>query len=212
MSLSVIDHVNMAIQSVGGDDFITSLTEGTNEATNANLRYDQSRRALLESHYWNFALKRASLNRLTETPAFDFNYQFQLPSDYLRMVGTERQLDSAAVGDPSFNGYVTVSYETVFNLPDRYRIEGDKLLYDDQDCKILYVRDLEDTSLFTPTFSDALIMKIAADMAYKITGSRTVEADARVQAERALEHAKVTDAQQGTRERVQRSTLLASRW
>ena len=82
---SKVEICNLALQNVGANS-ITSLVEGTAEANECSLRYDTARLALLNMHIWNFAVKRAQLARLTATPEFNYNYKFQLPTDFLYMV------------------------------------------------------------------------------------------------------------------------------
>lgn len=47
---------------------------------------DGIKRAVLQSKSWRFALKRATLSRLTEEPKFGYKYQYQLPHDFARLM------------------------------------------------------------------------------------------------------------------------------
>ena len=76
-----------------GDDPITSLTEDTERARLCNAFYESSRDSLLRSHPWNFAITRATLAKLSSTPAYGFAYQYALPTDpyCLRVLEMEYQ-------------------------------------------------------------------------------------------------------------------------
>ena len=64
-----------------GDDPITSLTDDTERARLCNAFYTDARDAVLRSHPWNFAITRTSLAKLSDAPAYGFNYQYSLPTD-----------------------------------------------------------------------------------------------------------------------------------
>lgn len=212
MSVSKVEICNFALQLVG-DESILSLADATVPAQQCNLRYDSSRRAVLEKGYWNFALSRVSLAREATTPVFDFSYQFTLPSDCLKVVGTERELGTHFGTDPLFNGYKVVGFSEPFTGKDRYKIEGRSLLYDQDACKILYLRDFEDTTKFAPLFVEALALYLASRIAYKITGSRTMERELLDEYDRYMKReALLSDSQQGTQERTTVSRLVSTRY
>jgi len=211
MSVSKVEICNNALQTLG-DESIISLSDGTSQAEQCNLRYDSARRAVLEMHPWNFALSRVSLPLSAQTPAFDFSYQFTLPADCLRVVATDKQLETRYNNDPMFNGYKTVGFNTAFSGRDRYKIEGRNVLYDDDVCNILYIRDETNTTVFTPLFVEAFTIYLASRLAYKITGSRTMEREKLSEFEDFFSRmARVSDAQQGTIERSDTSRLLSVR-
>lgn len=69
---------------------IASLEDESDRATYCANLYPQLRDSMLREHFWNCAIKRVLLSPLSTTPAFDYQYQFQLPTDFLRLyqVGT----------------------------------------------------------------------------------------------------------------------------
>lgn len=212
MSVSKVEICNMALQLLG-DESIISLSDGTTQAEQCNFRYDSARRSVLEMHPWNFALKRASLPLSSTKPAFDFSHQFTLPSDLLRVIATDKELDVVYNSDPYFNGYKTIGFQTAFSSGrDRYKIEGRNLLYDDDVCNVLYLRDEEDTTLFSPLFVEALALFLASRIVYKITGSRTMEKEFLAEFDNYMARvARTVDAQQGTIERSDTSRMLSVR-
>ena len=72
-----------------GHSPISSLDEPGAGALLAKNLYDSTYAAFLSSNNWSFNKKYLNLNRLSEEPAHpDFKYQFQLPSDYVRVSTT----------------------------------------------------------------------------------------------------------------------------
>lgn len=212
MSVSKVEICNYALQAIG-DESILSLSDATVPAQQCNLRYDSSRRAVLEMGLWNFAIKRVSLPLSAQTPAFDFGQAFTLPGDLLRVIGTERELGVNFGTDPLFNGYKTIGFGDAYNGRDRYKIESGKLLYDDDVCKIAYIWNNEDTTTYSPLFVECLSLYLASRIAYKITGSRTMEQDLLQEFYKImLKEAKVSDSQQGTVERGTKSRFVSVRF
>lgn len=145
-----INIINAALIKLGSDLINSRSQANSKSAKVANQLYDMLRQELLRRHPWNFATKRASLALLTTEPAFEYSYEFQLPADCLRVI---------RLRDP---------YQT-------YKIEGRKILTNDTTCQIIYIADIDDTSLFDPLFSNVLSIYLAYRMASAITGSSQLE-------------------------------------
>ena len=64
-----------------GDDPITALTDDTERARLCNAFYVPSRDLVLRSHPWNFAVTRATLAQLSDTPVYEYGYQYAFPND-----------------------------------------------------------------------------------------------------------------------------------
>jgi len=82
---SSVQICNRALQRLGVKR-ITALTDDSRNARACNVAYDSVRKALLRSHPWGFAVKRASIAADTVAPAFNKARYFTLPSDYLRLL------------------------------------------------------------------------------------------------------------------------------
>ncbi len=208
---SKVEICNFALQNLGANN-ITSLNENTTEAIECNLRFDSSRRALLQMHLWNFAIKRAVLNRETSTPAFNYNYQFALPSDFLYavMTGLEENFQSPAPQIVNTNLYVNdvPSYGGI----DKYRIEGRKLLSYEETVNLIYVADVEDTSSYSATFTELLARYLSYQIAYRVVGSKS-ERDTQKQIfEQELADFQSIDSQQGVIDRLEVSQFLSERF
>jgi len=145
--MSATDICNMALGWLGAKR-ITSLDDGSVQAIHCKLHYEQTRDALLRSHWWRFASARASLSQDTDTPDFEYDYQYSLPSDFLRLKSVFSE-----------NGTATE------NTRYSYAIEGNKILTDDEESDntldIRYIKRVTDTAQFDPLFTEVLILKLA---------------------------------------------------
>jgi hypothetical protein len=143
---SEVSIVNGALARLG-DDVILSLSDDSKRARLANLLYADVRDTVLRAHPWNFATARAQLGQLVAMPAFGYTHQYQLPSDpyCLRVL----EMDNP--------GYT-------------FKIEGRVLLTDEDPCYIRYIARITDPAQFDATFTEALSARLAAEMAYALTG------------------------------------------
>jgi hypothetical protein len=55
-----------------------------------------------------------------------------------------------------------------------FKVEGRKLLTDEGTAKILYIAQVTDTAQFDPIFTEVLTARLAAELAYSITGSNSL--------------------------------------
>lgn len=118
-------------------------TDTVVEAIYCRLHYDQTRRALLRSHWWRFARARATLSTTT-APAFQWTYAFTLPADFLRMIDVHDNSDN-----PTGSAVET------------YQLEGNVLMMDSSSCQLRYVRDVTNTGVWDPLFTEVMILQLA---------------------------------------------------
>jgi hypothetical protein len=109
--------------------------------------YPQERDSLLRSHWWRFATKRATLSEDTDAPDFDWDNQFDLPNDFLRM-------------------------KELYNTNYSYSLEGQKLLTDDSTAEIVYIARITDASKFDPLFVEVLALKLAIRLCMALSQDR----------------------------------------
>jgi len=208
---SKVEICNFALQNLG-QELITSLDEKTKNARECNLRFDSARRSLLRMHLWNFAIKRASLNRETSTPAFNYSYQFSLPSDCLKVIMTETEETFQALTPIAIDPINTISEIPNRVTVDKYRIEGKKLISDEQVVGIKYIADITDTGQFDSNFTELLARLLAANIARSITDSRT-EAEYHLKVfQQEFEEYISIDSQEGVFDTINYSTFLSSRF
>jgi len=144
---------NLALAHIG-DQSILSLDDPSQEARFANLLYDPTRREVLRSHNWNFAVALVQLPMLTDAPPFDWTYAYQLPTDYFKLI----QVNAFGSEQPTQN----------------YEIQGRILLSDVEEAKISYVRDITDANYFDSVFTEVLSLRLAARLAKPLAGSMDI--------------------------------------
>lgn len=183
MATSEVQIVNVAL-TILGEDPIASLTDATTAARVANRIFAPQRDALLRSHPWNFATKRATLAQLAEAPAFGFAYQYALPNDYIFVQSLNDNDQSEDVGD-------------------RYKVEmsaaGQRVLVTDEGtAQIRYTARVTDPTQFDALFDVALAQKLAAELADTLTNSTTKADFHEKKFSNRLGEARVMDGQEGS--------------
>lgn len=173
---SAVSICNLALMRLGHNP-ISALNEDSKAGIACNANYEPVRDALLESHPWNFAIKRVELAQDATAPAFEFAYRYALPADFLRVIRTE---DESA---------------SVFT---EYRIENGYLLSDVGTVKIEYVAKITDPNTFTPLFVDVFAAHLSAAMCMWLNDNQSAAQKLEEIAAAKLSIARSTDAMQGT--------------
>lgn len=152
MAVSSITQIcNLALAHLG-EAPVASVHEDSTAARSCLLHYGPTLDEVLRSHRWNFATQRATLARLEAAPPFGWTAQFQLPADCLRVL----ELNGSDGGDV---------------VSDPYAVEGDRLLSCGERADMVYVRNVQDVSLFDALFVRALALKLAAALSESIRGN-----------------------------------------
>lgn len=107
-------------------------------------------------HPWNFAIKRAELAASATAPTFRYLKAYPLPSDCLRVL-------------------------TVYKSHD-WKVEvvdGDRCIIGDLDSPIYlkYVADITDDTKWDPSFQQAFVYKLAANMSYALVPDMNIRRD-----------------------------------
>lgn len=135
---------NMALAKIGSKRLNNLETDSSDGAIQCRLHYEQTRDSLLQSHYWRFASARASLSQDTNDPDFEYDNQFILPSDLLYLKSV-------------YSGNGT----TGENLRYTIAIEGERLLTNESEIDIRYIKRITDESKFSPLFTEVLVLMLA---------------------------------------------------
>lgn len=171
MGTTIVDICNSALIKIGLER-INNITDNNRRAIFCNDEYYKQRDYVLRAHPWNFATKRAELAQTTNTPLYEFDYEYQIPSDCLRIIDIE----------PPMNDY---------------RIEGNKLLSNETSMFVRYISREEDTSLYDSNFADALAYKLAAELAYPLVQSQELMDRMNKRYKEIMAEAKSFNAQEG---------------
>ena len=167
-----IDIANRALILLGARD-ITSFTENSNEAKTAKNLYLSTRDYVLRAYPWASLKKRTKLVELADKPINSFQHQYQLPSDNVRVI----ELHS-----PSKDRI------------RRWEIEGTKVLCDYSPLSIVYISDSVPEDKYSTQLVQALVYRLASEMAYPITGNNTAMSNFASLFENVLMEARTTDS------------------
>lgn len=165
MSVSVTQIANAALRRLGVER-INSINDDNKRANLLNDLFPLVRNELLETGFWNFAIKRAQLSKNSGGPEFGWRNSFALPSDYIRMY----RIDSTKFKGGS--GSLPEFFATSFAHNPAFAIEGSELLTDLDNVYCIYTSRETDTSKYSSGFVKALYLKLAAEAAYSLTQDR----------------------------------------
>ncbi len=193
MPISETDICNQAIMKVGAKPLISTLTEDSDNARLCNTFYGSVRDALLRSHPWNCAIYRTTITPLATTPDSEYNYQYQLPANpwCLRML---------QVG-------------LLANQPIVWRVEGRRLLTNENSPPIVYIKRITDTNEFDSLLIDVLVLKLAIKFAMPLTSEPVIQKGLIDEVEAiSLPEARSIDGQESSVQYLQADTWNQSRF
>lgn len=165
---SKIDICSHALLLIG-ENTISSFNDDSIAALVASNLYEPTYESLLTAHPWRFASNKATLARLTATPTNEWDYAFQLPSDFL----VAQHVDEGN---------------------DNYQIYADKL-YTDEKTMILDYTYKPDESFLPAYFTELLEYKLASLFAVPITENTSKAEFYANMTDRQLSRAKTIDSQ-----------------
>ena len=138
--------------------------------------YYNTRDAVLRAYPWNCAIDRKALALSIDTPLYGYSYKFQLPVDpyCLRVLEVEDDIE--------------------------HKIEGRFLLANESSVNIKFIKRVTDTGLFDSLLQEAIECRLAAELAYPVTGTPTlIQAMWALYAEK-LREARTIDGMENTQE------------
>ena len=180
---SSVEICNLAIADLGGKT-LTNITDDSKEGRFCNRRYANLRDSVLRAHPWNFATKRVELARSTTDPVFKYAYAHTLPSDFLRLLGTNED---------------STDFE--------YKIENGVIASDAGSLKIKYIFRQENVNRYDSLFVEALAARIAAALSYPLTGDRNLSHSFWEEYKNKVSEAWSADGMEGSPDR-----LIADEW
>lgn len=187
--------INTALRRLG-DGPITSRTDGSPAANVANDLFDDLRDALLRAHPWNFATTRVQLSQSSTTPVYGYDYQFALPTDWLRTLAAH---DNDA-------GFGTLSYKM-----ENDKIDGAVIVTNATEVWLRYVRQITDANAMIADFRELLSYRLATDMALPLANSGTLRERLEAGFVAALRRARSVDGAEDTPDEIPISSWLAVR-
>mgnify|MGYP001555677700 CR=1 FL=1 len=177
---------NYALALVGANQ-IEDLDGASDEAVICNALYEPSRDGLLAEVDWSFATTRRSLASTGDTPAYEYDYEYQLPTDCFRVVETSND--------------------------DFYVVEGDKLLCDASSVTIKYIKRVTDVSKMPHLFKQALAFQMAVDMCEALGGKNRGRMKSQLQDRfmYVMDQAFATDAAQDNKDIPKEGSVINAR-
>ncbi len=199
---STVSIVNNALNIIGGSN-ITELEENSKTARVMNQMYESIRDDVFRAHPWNCLIRRANLAQSVDTPAFDYAYQYALPTDPYCLRVLEFQ-----------NGSMTYPYENLVGQGNKpfFVIEGRNILTDSGTARIKYIARITDPTQYDAGLISVLAARLASEAAYAITGSTSVVQFADALYERKLREARFSDATENATVRLEASDFIEARF
>lgn len=190
MASSVIEICNNALLDLG-EDVIMSLGDDSKAAGLCNHRWPAVRDAVLRAHPWNCAMGQAELAAATAAPLWKWEYKYVLPSDFLRIVSI-----------------VSVDGERVVD----WEIQGGIILCNEEaPIYISYVKRELDPKKYDALLSETLTARLAATLAYPLSGSTSLSQSYWDAYQRKLVEARGVDAREGVPESVMPTSWLEAK-
>jgi hypothetical protein len=164
---------NLAASSLGEDDQLRSPDDDTHLSRSVKAVWDVERRAALRDHSWNFAMRRKALPASASQDATPFGFAYRMPADNIRLI------------------------EVLGYRRGDYQLEGPFILSDAAaPLSIRYIADVPEPAEWDDLFAKAFAMRVAWQIADRITGdtNRVQMAERKYRA--ALSEAKRVDARE----------------
>lgn len=139
-----IEIINSAIAKIRGK-FITSLADNTTEARLAKVLYPVIRDRLLRECAPNFARKLITLGQLDETPAWGFDYIYQVPSNVMKILEVEAY------------------------TPEQWRYLDNRVYANSTTFKCEVIIKVTDAEKYDAVFAETIAYSLAAEMALPLT-------------------------------------------
>lgn len=184
MGSAKIEIANNALGELG-EPSLQSLAEVSLRAEAVETHYDDTIEDLLGKADWRFAVQKSSLSRDVAVPLNEWQYQYTLPAQFMRMVNLYPRSD--------------------------FEIYGSKVFSDATELACDYVKKVSE-SYFSPPFVRLASLELAVRMCMTITGDldlkTRLQADARLQFSAAL----AADAMQRPNRRIEDAPFINCRF
>lgn len=196
------EFLNDALGQIGAS-IITGIDDGSTNANYCKRFWPTLRDHMIRSAHWKFAKKRQALAQDAATPAFEFAFQYTLPSDpwCLKVIG--------------YNGSsFDTSHLTLYDLAPihpRFKIEGRKLLTNDGVANIEFLARITNPDEWDAMFYQCACAWLASKLALAIPKDRKTAAMLFEQSQHLWSLATAVDGQQGSVEPFRSNDLLWGR-
>jgi len=156
-----------------GNTTISSLDQGTPPANYAQTLLPEAVQSVYDQFDWKSSIKRVQLSQLTTVPLYEWDYAYQLPNDFARLIGTSSS--------------------------NAYSIENETLLSDDEELYITYIAYPLEATDIPGHLSHLLVTYLAFLLSTPLTSNESTTQRLLAEYNMALEQAK-RDANAGVYE------------
>ncbi len=172
---------NSALIKVGAE-LISDITQTDRSARLLKNLWDHVRDQVLRDHPWHFAVKRVVLAPTGTAPAFDYDYAYDLPNDWIRVL----RMDDDHID---------------------WILENGQILTNESTLNCIYIFRQDDPSLWDASFGEAFAWKLAEQIAYPLTQSLALKQEMTKSYKEALSLARSMNGVEG----IMRG-LIANTW
>lgn len=162
---------NISLRRLGCEP-ISSLSDNNKRARLYNDIYDIVIRNALEVFPWPFAKSRAVLTADPTAPVFGFKNRFKIPNDYILAL---KEFNDA-----------------------EYLREGDYLLSDVAEMKLIYTKHVTNEDLFSPGFIKVAYLLLSIASCYALTNDKKLKNEIIAELDDAISDARVRASQEST--------------
>jgi len=185
---STTEIANAALIEVGASAITNLDSDTTTHGDIVRRWYSHTRDAMLRQYTWNFALARQALSQDATGPPFEFTYSYSLPT----------------------NPYCLRALE-MYNSMAKWKVEGRKLLTDDASVNLKYISRVTNVVDFDDLFTEALIFRLASNIAIPIKRDKELAIKMLEIAEIKAQTARTHDSQEGTYNVMKARALISPR-
>lgn len=178
MATSPVQICSNALLLLGAQS-INSFSDEYDRALLMSNLWANCRDSVLRSHPWNCAVKRVALAPDSATPAFEWDQQFSLPGDFLRLLSIGEEGETPA-----------------------YVIEGGKILCDENPLNLRYIYQNTDVASWDAMLVEAMTAYMAMTAAYPITKSASMQDAMAKLYQFKMKQARAVDGQENPPEQV----------
>lgn len=173
-----------------GQEPIRSITDlDDDNAILINARFDYCLNSVLRMHDWSSCKQRVILTPTTNTPVFEYQYEFQLPSDLVKIL---------RVSSEGNNVHYEIQQKTINS--DLATIQLEYLAYPTDISRMDYL------------LAEAVASYIAYELAYKVNTDTAFKNSLYIDFERTLSKAKKAERESGRRRKVRAGEWLSARF
>ena len=197
---SKIEICNLALSRIGQNSISSLKDTSSVQAQFCNMIFEQAKSALLSQYNWTFAIVADKLNQIdnSEDTFKEYDYKYALPEGFLRLVCLYNDTNDIIIQTP--------------HTKPIFVLEGGFVFSDYPNCKLKYIKDIDNISIFSPLFIDCLVLDLAIRLTKLFNDSSTYLQQLQVEYITQLEKAKQSDCKQTTLSSIQSYPILFSSW